>query len=94
MSPAPPEATKYTVEFHVDDEVGDPYEMYYADKRQKIDLPTMLANEKGCEAQLSPDGRVRLEICDVLQHFARNLLPFKFSVVINSHQPACIYLSI
>ncbi|KAF9138081.1 hypothetical protein BGX30_009615 [Mortierella sp. GBA39] len=57
MSPAPPEATKYTVEFHVDDEVRDPYEMYYADKRQKIDLPTILANEKGCEAQLSPDGR-------------------------------------
>ena len=61
MSPAPPEANKYTVEFHVDDEVRDPYEMYYADKRQKIDLPTMLANEKSCEAQLSPDGRVCFE---------------------------------
>ncbi|KAF9149932.1 hypothetical protein BG015_008256 [Linnemannia schmuckeri] len=57
MSPSLPEATVYTVEFHVDDEIRDPYEMYYADKRQKIDLPTMLANEKGCEAQVSPNGR-------------------------------------
>lgn len=58
MTPAPPETTKYTVEFHADDEIRDPFEMYYADKRQKIDLPTMLASEKGCEAQVSPDGRV------------------------------------
>lgn len=61
MSTVPPEATNYTADFHVDDKVRDPYEMYYADKRQKIDLPTMLANEKGCEAQLSPDGRVCFE---------------------------------
>ncbi|KAG0271068.1 hypothetical protein BGZ95_001187 [Linnemannia exigua] len=57
MSPAPPEANKYSVEFHVDDKVRDPFEMFYADKRQKIDLPTMLANEKGCEAHVSTDGR-------------------------------------
>ncbi|KAF9340136.1 hypothetical protein BGZ91_003334 [Linnemannia elongata] len=57
MSTVPPEVTNYTADFHVDDKVRDPYEMYYADKRQKIDLPTMLANQKGCEAQLSPDGR-------------------------------------
>ncbi|KAF9907259.1 hypothetical protein EC991_011160 [Linnemannia zychae] len=57
MSPAPPEATKYTLEFHVDDRIRDPFEMFYADKRQKTDLPTILANEKGCEAQVSGDGR-------------------------------------
>ncbi|KAF9130771.1 hypothetical protein BGW39_002681 [Mortierella sp. 14UC] len=57
MSAALPEPTKYSAEFHVDDKVRDPFEMFYADKRQKIDLPTMLANEKGCEAQVSADGR-------------------------------------
>ncbi|KAG0286222.1 hypothetical protein BGZ96_009621, partial [Linnemannia gamsii] len=57
MTPVPPEVTKYTVEFVADDEIRDPFEMYYADKRQKIDLPTMLATEKGCEALVSPDGR-------------------------------------
>ncbi|KAF9093637.1 hypothetical protein BGX23_003082 [Mortierella sp. AD031] len=57
MNPAPTEPTTYSVEFHVDDKIRDPFEMFYADKRQKIDLPTILANEKGCEAQVSPDGR-------------------------------------
>ncbi|KAG0371297.1 hypothetical protein BGX24_001747 [Mortierella sp. AD032] len=57
ISPGPPETNKYSIEFHVDDKVRDPFEMFYADKRQKIDLPNMLANERGCEAQVSTDGR-------------------------------------
>ncbi|KAF9920459.1 hypothetical protein FBU30_009712 [Linnemannia zychae] len=57
MNPPPPQTTKYSIEFHVDDNIQDPNEFFYSDKRQKTDLPTMLANNKGCEALVSADGR-------------------------------------
>ncbi|KAG0329210.1 hypothetical protein BGZ99_003100 [Dissophora globulifera] len=48
---------RHSIEFRVSDSVRDPFEMYYADKRQKVDLPTMIAQECDCVAEISKDGR-------------------------------------
>ncbi|KAF9953958.1 hypothetical protein BGZ72_005044 [Mortierella alpina] len=54
---APPQQMTHSAEVEVDDRVTDPFEMHYADKRQKVDIPTMLAERAGCVATLSEDGR-------------------------------------
>ncbi|KAI1305595.1 hypothetical protein EDD11_004886 [Mortierella claussenii] len=53
----PAQGQMHILEFRVDDRVQDPFEMYYADKRQKVELPTMLAEALSCEAKISGDGR-------------------------------------
>ncbi|KAF9914012.1 hypothetical protein BX616_009142 [Lobosporangium transversale] len=52
------EKPRHTMEFRVDDRVDNPFEMYYADKRQKLDLPTVLAETYFCTAEVVADGRI------------------------------------
>ncbi|KAG0244289.1 hypothetical protein BGX31_009368 [Mortierella sp. GBA43] len=53
-----PKATRGRMEFHVRQEVRDPFHMYYPEKSQKASLPVMLAEACGCEAHISDDGRI------------------------------------
>ncbi|KAF9360865.1 hypothetical protein BGX26_007282, partial [Mortierella sp. AD094] len=54
---APSQKTRHTIEFQIDDRVHDPYEMYFADKRQKVELPIILGERFNCDAVISGDGR-------------------------------------
>ncbi|CAO3574473.1 unnamed protein product [Mortierella alpina] len=53
----PPQRMTHSAEVEIDYRVTDPFEMFYADKKQKVDIPTMLAERAGCVAALSEDGR-------------------------------------
>ncbi len=55
---APPQQMTHSAEVEIDSRVTDPFEMYYAKKKKKVDIPTMLAERAGCVAVLSEDGRV------------------------------------
>ncbi|KAF8934753.1 hypothetical protein BGZ58_005465 [Dissophora ornata] len=56
-TPAPKKAIRHSIGFQVDEKVRDPFQMYYADPRQKVDLPTMFAQARDCVAKVSEDGR-------------------------------------
>ncbi|KAF9565161.1 hypothetical protein EC968_004220 [Mortierella alpina] len=53
----PPQQMTHSAEIDIDSRIPDPFEMFYADKKQKVDIPTMLAERAGCVATLSEDGR-------------------------------------
>ncbi|KAG0006128.1 hypothetical protein BGZ79_008674 [Entomortierella chlamydospora] len=57
LQATPSQETKQTIEFQIDDRVRDPYEMYFADKREKVELPIMLGERFNCNAIISGDGR-------------------------------------
>jgi len=44
--------------FRVSDEVKDDVKMYYQEKTQKHDLPTIIAESQGCSAKVSGPGEV------------------------------------
>ncbi|KAF9189399.1 hypothetical protein BGZ51_009632 [Haplosporangium sp. Z 767] len=55
---SPAQEPQHSVEVQIDNRVQDPLEMFYADKRQTTDLPTLLAKQVGCEAEIIQDGRI------------------------------------
>ncbi|KAF9207678.1 hypothetical protein BGZ49_010787 [Haplosporangium sp. Z 27] len=50
-------ASSHTIEIEVDERVIDPYEMYFPDKKQRVELPIILAEKVQCNATISDDGR-------------------------------------
>ncbi|KAF9116312.1 hypothetical protein BGX27_003620 [Mortierella sp. AM989] len=56
-SAGPSREPKHTIELHIDDRVTDPYEMYFADKKQKVELPKIISNRFNCDATISDEGR-------------------------------------
>ncbi|KAF8986445.1 hypothetical protein BGZ46_003552 [Entomortierella lignicola] len=50
-------ASSHTIEIEIDERVIDPYEMYFPDKKQRVELPIILAEKVQCNATISDDGR-------------------------------------
>lgn len=61
-----PEDQEFTRVFRVSDEVKDDEKMYYQEKSQKHDLPTIIAESQGCSAEVSGPGEVSQEGVGVL----------------------------
>ncbi|KAF9946015.1 hypothetical protein BGZ65_010165, partial [Modicella reniformis] len=57
VAPSDVDLPKVTRQFRAHERIRDPYKMFYAEKTQKIDTPTLLAKTYECDATLSDDGR-------------------------------------
>ncbi|KAF9438366.1 hypothetical protein BGZ76_008396 [Entomortierella beljakovae] len=49
---------QHTIEFRIDDRVQTPSDMYFADKKQKEELPYIIGERYSCEVKLSDDDRL------------------------------------
>lgn len=56
-APLPP-LQEFMTMFRVRDDVEDGMKMYYQEKSQKKDLPTLIAESQGCKVELSDQGAV------------------------------------
>ncbi|KAG0049779.1 hypothetical protein BGZ83_005398, partial [Gryganskiella cystojenkinii] len=58
-APTPLRSREFVAMFRVRNDVEDHMKMYYADKTQRKDLPTVIAESQGCRAELSEQGEPR-----------------------------------
>lgn len=67
----------FTETFVIDDQVQDPFKMFYPTKRQKTDLPEIVASLRNCTAVISNSSRVSPIYClsFVTENLACSLLP-------------------